>query len=409
MGSELLTPDYNDTNSLYLTRGLNEVGVQVHLKSIVGDDEEDLVGVLRAALQRSDLILFSGGLGPTEDDRTRRSVARVLNRPIHVDPEILDHIRQLFSSRGYSMPSINERQAEVIEGAEILRNEFGTAPGMWLDEKGVYIALLPGPPREIKPMFDSEILPRVRRLSGRRRMARRSFFISGMTESQVDAQAAPIYKTYPRVQTTILAGTSHISLHLSQWLEPGEPPSDLEELSQRICECFRDAIFSSKNESLEEVIGVMLQDSGCTLAVAESCTAGMLGARITRVAGSSAYFLGGVVCYSDDAKQKLCGVSPLTLRSHGAVSAEVAMALASGIRQNFLSTYGLSITGIAGPSGGTPEKPVGLVFVGLADDSRTEHVRRILPGDRDAIRERATAFALSSFRKFILSEDKNKS
>jgi nicotinamide-nucleotide amidase len=402
VGSELLTPDNIDTNSLYLTHRLNEAGCQVHLKTVVGDDPNDIAAVLRAALKRSDLSILSGGLGPTEDDLTRGAVAAVLERPVSVDAGILEAMRQKFASRGFRMAKINERQAEVIQGAEILDNTLGTAPGMWIEESGKYIGLLPGPPRELQAIFEEKVLPKIRKLSGDRKLAYRSFHITGLTESELDSQIAPIYTAYPKVRTTILAGTRHIAVRLYRWAAPEESLSDLEDLSARIQEALGDAIFSTHNESMEEVIGRQLRESGRTLAVAESCTAGMLGMHITRVPGSSSYFMGGILCYSNASKVELCGVLPQQLEKHGAVSAEVAEAMARGVRNALHSNIGLSITGIAGPDGGSPEKPVGLVYIGLSDGKHTESRHRIMPGDRESIRERSTYLALSWLRRFLL-------
>jgi len=401
VGSEMLTPDHVDTNSLFLTDRLNDAGFRVHLKTVVGDDEGEIAEVLQAALQRSDLIIFSGGLGPTEDDLTRAAVAGVLGRKLSIRQDLLEALRVRFASRGYRMPSINERQAQVIEEAEILENSLGTAPGMWIEQKNVRIALLPGPPRELRSMFESQVLPRASRLGKGLRLAKRVLHVTGMTESEVDSQAAPIYKSYPGVQTIILASPGHITLKLSRWVEPGENPTDLDELAQAIGRALGRAVFSTTGEQLEEVVGRMLSESGRSVAVAESCTAGMLGMRITRVPGSSRYFLGGVVCYSNDAKRKLCDVSPDLLRDDGAVSPQVATALAQGVRKALGSSIGLSITGIAGPGGGTEQKPIGLVFVGLCDEGRSEHFKRIIPGDRETVRERTTYFALSKLRDFL--------
>jgi nicotinamide-nucleotide amidase len=402
VGSELLTPDHLDTNSLYLTEKLWEVGYRVQLKTVVGDDAQDIAAILRSALSRSDLILITGGLGPTEDDLTRGAVAATLNRSISVDTNTLEALRQRFASRGYQMAKINERQAEVIAGAEVLSNSFGTAPGMWLVEGGVGIALLPGPPREIKPMLESQLLPRLRQLGEGKLLARKFFVVAGMTESEVDSRVAPIYTMYPKIQTIILSSPAGITLKLLQWMDKGEDSQALEELASRILEVLGDAVYTSTGESMEEVIGRLLSESGLTLAVAESCTAGLIGWRITRVPGSSNYFLGGVLCYSNDVKTKLCGVPQRVLERHGAVSAEAAEDLASGVRKKLGSSIGLSVTGIAGPAGGSTEKPVGLVYVGLADADRIHHERRILPGDRDTIRERSAYFALSCLRKFIM-------
>ncbi len=402
VGSELLTPANIDTNSLFLTQRLNDAGYQIHLKTLVGDDQDDIARVLGAALQRSLLIIFTGGLGPTEDDLTRKAVATVLNRSLEINPRVLESLRERFIGRGFKMPPINDRQAEIIAGAEILDNPYGTAPGMWIEEKEVYIVLLPGPPRELKPMFDKLVLPRVQKLGRGRRLAHKSFHIAGMPESSVDSQLAPLYKAYPKVRTTVLATTGFIAVRLHQWLEAGQESTDLEELSAKIQESLGQAIFSTTGQSLEEVVGCQLRESNHTLAVAESCTAGILSSQITRVPGSSDYYLGGVLCYSNEVKMNLCGVSEDLLKKHGAVSAEVAEALAQGVRSSLHSTIGLSITGIAGPGGASPEKPLGLVYIGLSDGEHTLSKNRIIPGDRETIRERSAYFALSWLRRFLM-------
>jgi len=403
VGSEMLTPDHLDTNSLFVTELLKAAGCEVHLKTVVGDDNADIERVVRDALGRSDLVIMSGGLGPTEDDVTRAAVASALGRELTVDSGLIEALQRRFAARGYRMPKINERQAQVIGGSRILDNPNGTAPGQWIEEGGVGIALLPGPPRELRPMVERHILPWVRERTGGRQCAERVLHITGMTESEVDSIAAPLYREYVAIRTTILAKTGHIALHMSRWIDPADHPADLDELAGRIREALGDAVFSTAREDLEEVVGRLLLDSGQTLALAESCTSGMIGMRITRVPGSSRYFVGGVMCYSNAVKQSLCGVSAGLLEKHGAVSVECAEALALGIRNALRSTIGLSVTGIAGPDGGTPEKPVGLVFAGVTDGKRTTGVKRILPGDREMIRERAAYFALSSLRRFLIS------
>jgi nicotinamide-nucleotide amidase len=401
VGSELLTPDNLDTNSLYLTQRLNEAGCQVHLKTVVGDDRDDLALTLRSALTRSDMIIFSGGLGPTEDDLTRATVATVLDRPVHIDGEILKTLHQRFAARGFQMAKINEKQAEMIEGAETIDNPLGTAPGMWIEEKGRHIVLLPGPPRELKSMFETQ-LSRILALSGGTRLSFRTFHITGMTESELDSQIAPIYTAYPNVRTTVLAGTRHIAVRMYRWTEEGEAPSDLDEVAAKIQAAVGNAIFTTSDESMEEVVGRLLQEKGETLAVAESCTSGMLGMHLTRLPGSSGYFKGGILCYGNEAKVELCGVSPELLQQHGAVSAEVAEALAIGVRHALHSSIGLSITGIAGPGGGSPEKPVGLVYIGMSDGKQTLSRHRIMPGDRESIRERSTYLAMAWLRRLLL-------
>jgi nicotinamide-nucleotide amidase len=402
VGSELLTPDTIDSNSLYITQALNDAGSEVHLKTIVGDDQHNIEDVLKHALQRSDLILFTGGLGPTMDDLTRNAVAAVLKRPLVRDNDLLEELRRKFASRGFKMSKNNERQADVIRDALILDNQMGTAPGMWIEETGRYIVLLPGPPRELKSIFENHVVPRIRKLSGETRLEHRSFYITGMTESELDSQLAPIYTAFSQISTTILAGTKHIAVRLYRWIQTESDTKELDTLAAKIQETIGPAIFSTRNESMEEVVGQMLRESGNTLAVAESCTAGMLGMYMTRVPGSSDYFMGGIQCYSDAAKIELCGVEAELIRKHGAVSAEVAEALALGARKALHASIGLAITGIAGPGGGSEEKPVGLVYIGLTDGTHTENRHRIMPGDRESVRERSAYLAMSWLRRFLM-------
>lgn len=401
VGSELLTPDHIDTNSLFITQKLNEAGFDVRYKTVVGDDDSDLALALRHALDRSKLIVFCGGLGPTEDDRTRTAVAGVLGRSLSVSREIVEVLRRRFANRGYSMPKINERQAELIEGAQVLPNPNGTAPGMWLEYEDRHIVLLPGPPRELKPMFERSVTPRLLEIAAGKRMVSRSLFVTGLTESEVDSRIASIYLGCAGVQTTVLASPGHIALHLREWLGPGDR-THVDELAEAIAATLGDAVFTMAGEPMESVVGRMLMEAGLSIAVAESCTAGMLGSYLTRLPGSSSYFRGGVLCYSNAVKISWCGVPAALIEAHGAVSPEVAVALAAGIRQKFGTSLGLAITGIAGPGGGSQDKPVGLVYVGVAGPGRTAHLRRSLPGDRETVRERSTYFALSSLRRFLL-------
>jgi nicotinamide-nucleotide amidase len=404
VGSELLTPDRIDTNSLFVTARLNESGFQVHRKTVIGDSEEDIAVLVGEALSRSDLIVISGGLGPTEDDLTRQAVSRVLQRPLKVDAGLLEEIRGRFAGRGLSMPQINERQAQVLEGAEVLRNPRGTAPGMWIEAKNARMVLLPGPPRELQAMFLASVMPRLSDLGSGRRMERRTVAVVGLSESEVDSRVAPIYTGYPAIGTTILASTAQITLNLTQWLMPGETADELEELAGRVAGALGSTVYSTSGETLEEVVGRLLQDSGSSLALAESCTSGAVAMRITRVPGSSGYFLGGVLCYANEVKRSLCAVPPRLLEQHGAVSPEVAEALARGVRQALNSSIGLSITGIAGPGGGSADKPVGLVYFGLAGSRGSMHERRLIPGDRESIRGRAATYALAYLRRFLLAE-----
>jgi len=403
IGSELLTPHRTDTNSLWLTERLNSIGINVHQKTIVGDEENRLEEAIRDALQRSEVIISTGGLGPTEDDITRKVFARVTGRQLRLDYEILERIRTRLTSRGYQMTPNNERQALVPHGATPLANPNGTAPGLRLDQDGKLVVLLPGPPRENQPMFDTYVMPELEKLSRGVRIAKRLLKVTGMGESQLDDKIAPIYQQYTNPTTTILFTDSEIELHLTATAESAARAEALvEELAERLEEAIGDNCYSTKGEQLEEVIGWRLRLKQYTLATAESCTGGLVAERITRVPGASDYFAGSIVSYTDEVKMKLLGVPSELLDQHGAVSGEVAEAMARGVKQRTGATIGLSITGIAGPGGGTQAVPVGTVYIGLADDVTSTNRRLILPGDRHLIRWRASTAALEMVRRRYL-------
>ncbi len=403
VGSELLTPDRLDTNSLFLTEELNRLGIEVVRKTIVGDDRELLSAAFRDALDRVPLVISSGGLGPTEDDLTREAVADLLGRKLHRNDEILRAIQGRFRSFGREMPEVNVRQAMVPEGAEPLDNPGGTAPGLWIEEKGRMIALLPGPPRELKPMFLEKIVPRLaRRVSGVR-LFHRDLRVAGMGESHVEQRIAPIYKRYGDVHTTVLASPGEIQIHLRMWTDDSAyAEKTLKEIVEGIQIALGDRIFSTGGESLEEVVARQLTLNTATIATAESCTGGLLAQRLTSIAGSSSYFLGGVVSYSNELKTAWVNVPTELIQSKGAVSAEVATALADGIRRHVGSTLGVGITGIAGPGGGSEEKPVGTVHIALAHAGGVKEIGRIYPGDREAVRWQAAQIALDLVRVHFL-------
>ena len=402
-GSELLTPHRTDTNSLWLTERLNSIGIEVKLKTVVGDDDARMEEALRDAMKRSRVIITTGGLGPTEDDVTRKVAARALGRRLMLNEKVLAGIRQKFLAFGRSMPEINSRQAMVIEAAEILDNPNGTAPGMFIEHDECAIALLPGPPREMQPMFDNFVMPKLSARAGDVKVVRRVMPASGMGESAVDERIAPVYKQYRNPQTTILFNKSEIEIHLTaQARTEQEAELLLDGLAGQIEERFGDSIFAFRGEKMEEVVGLRLAVNGFTLAVAESCTGGLISERLTDVSGSSSYFLEGVVAYSNDAKIRSLGVDEELIARHGAVSGEVAEAMAEGVRRRADADFGLSVTGIAGPTGGSAEKPVGLVFIALADDAHTEHRRLMLPGDRQLIRWRASQAALDLLRRRLI-------
>jgi nicotinamide-nucleotide amidase len=407
VGSEMLTPTRVDTNSLYLTEQLNQLGVDVIFKSIVGDDLRRLVATTQHALFRSDILIFSGGLGPTEDDLTREAVAEALGIGLQRDPEILAKLEERFAARGGKMAPNNAKQADVLGGATALPNANGTAPGQWLsgkfDDREHIIVLLPGPPHELKPMFESEVRERMRAKVPRSNIVTRVLRIAMLGESAVDARVAPIYKRFADVDTTILADAGEVQLHFKSRGETIDAAqARVDEVAGEVEDELDDAVFSRNGESLEQIVGYWLQMRNATLAVAESCTGGMLAERITSLGGSSRYFVGGAIVYSNQLKTELAGVPAEMIEKHGAVSREVAAALAEGIRYRCESTLGVGITGIAGPGGGTAEKPVGLVFHAVAGDSGTEIVQRIFPGDRNRVRRFASTMALDMVRRKLM-------
>lgn len=407
VGSEMLTPHRVDTNSLYLTEKLNELGIDVIFKSIVGDDKRRLVAAAQHGMFRSDIVIFSGGLGPTEDDLTREAVAEALGVELKRDPEIVVKLEKRFADRGWKMTPNNAKQADVIEGATVLPNPNGTASGQWLvgqfEGREVIIVLLPGPPHEMKGLFENEVRERLRAKVPAAHLFTRTLKIAMLGESAVDARVAPIYKKFPEVETTILAGAGEIELHFKAHgatIDAAQARAD--EVAGLVEDELDDAVYSRNGESLEQIVGYWLQMRNATVAVAESCTGGMLAERLTSISGSSRYFLGGAIVYSNVLKTELAGVPAEMIERHGAVSREVAAALAEGIRYRCESTFGVGITGVAGPGGGSPEKPVGLVFHAVASDSGTEVVQRNFPGDRKRIRRFASTMALDLLRKQLM-------
>lgn len=407
VGSELLTPFHTDTNSLYLTDQLNQLGIEVTFKSVVGDNLRRLVATAQQAFFRSEIVLFTGGLGPTEDDLTREAVAEALGLELRRDPDILSQLEERFAARGWKMAPNNVKQADILEGATVLPNANGTAPGQWLsgkfDGRDRIIILLPGPPHELKALFAAEVRERLRAKVPAAFLATRVLKVAMLGESHVDARIAPIYKKHTEVDTTILAGAGEIQVHFTARAQTAEAAQRrVDEVAGEVEDELNDSVFSRNGESLEQIVGYWLQMRNATLAVAESCTGGLLAERITSVNGSSRYFLGGAVVYSNELKTEFAGVPRDMIERHGAVSREVAAALAEGIRYRCESTFGIGVTGVAGPTGGTPDKPVGLVFHAVASDSGTEVVHRNFPGDRKRIRRFASTMALDMLRRKLM-------
>jgi len=409
VGSEMLTPFRVDTNSLFVTERLNEIGYDVRLKAVVGDDIVELAQVVEGALAWAELLVVTGGLGPTEDDVTRDAVAQVLGVPFDVSDEVVERLRARFAKRGMAMPENNLRQAMVPRGAVMIENANGTAPGLWLEHGRAKIALLPGPPREMKPMLEAIIRDRLQPADGAG-VFRRVLRLSGRAESDVDATAGPIYRRWltrtPPISTTILAMLGQIELHLTAGAtRRAEADRALDAAVHELEQALGSAVFSSDGRALEAVVGDLLREKRMRIAVAESCTGGLLASRLTDVPGSSEYVERGVVCYSNASKIDLLGVPASLIDTAGAVSEPVAVSMATGIRERAGTEIGVGITGIAGPGGGSAEKPVGTVWIAVAVNA-TMNVRGFqFMGHREMVKFQAAQSALNMVRLMLLGID----
>jgi len=407
IGSEMLTPFRVDTNSLFITDRLNTIGYDVRLKAVVADDIGELARVVESALAWADLIVITGGLGPTEDDMTRDAVARALGITLDVDESIVERIRERFARRGMTMPDINRRQAMVPRGAEVLLNPNGTAPGLWLERGSTALVLLPGPPREMKPMLEAVIAERLAPKSGGGGLFRRVLKITGRAESDVDAQASPVYVAWTSqavpISTTILAVLGQIELHLTaQASRKADADAALDAAVLELQNALGPSVYSVDGRGLEQVVGDLLREHKMTIAVAESCTGGLLASRLTDVPGSSEYVDRGVVCYSNRSKTELAGVPEALILEHGAVSEPVAQAMAEGIRSRAGTNVGIGITGIAGPGGGSPEKPVGTVALAVVVDEDVRVRTFQFVGGREMVKFQAAQSALNMIRLMVL-------
>jgi nicotinamide-nucleotide amidase len=403
VGSELLTPERTDTNSLWLTEKLNEIGIEVKLKTIVGDDEMRLEETIRDAVKRSDIVITTGGLGPTEDDVTRQVSAKAIDRELVYHTELEDDLRTRFERWGREMPEINKRQAYVIDGSDVLPNPNGSAVGMFARVGEKFLAVLPGPPRENQPMFIDHVLPHLKEVAGTVFVKRRNLRVVGLGESALDEAIAPIYTAYKSVQTSILFNKTEVEVQISATdTDETAAKRTADELADKIVEKLGVAVFSFNGETMEEVVGKLLTERGLTVSLAESCTGGLIAERLTDIPGSSKYFLEGAVTYSNGAKISRLGVKSETLDRFGAVSAETAEEMAVGMRERAQTDFAVSITGIAGPDGGSEEKPVGTVFIALADAEGVRSMKFVFPGDRYLIRWRSSQAALDFLRRRIL-------
>lgn len=412
IGSELLTPGRQDTNSIYLIEQLATLGIPVAFRTTVGDERERIAETVRQACSRADLVVVSGGLGPTSDDVTREGVADATGLDLVLDEAILNGIRKRFERRGLEMPQVNQRQALVHRGAKVLRNPVGTAPGLWIKttisaggsgRSPKDLILLPGPPHELVSVFETHVVPQLAD-RGRGTIYRtKQLFVAGLPESSVEQRISSIYRECRNPRTTILASAGQVEIRLVAHGKTAlEADETAEKLATRLREILGSHIFSESGEGLEHVLGQMLQRSSRTIAVAESCTGGLIAHRVTEVPGSSAYFERGFVTYSNRSKVELLGVSEALIQEHGAVSEQVARAMAKGARERAGTDLGLAVTGIAGPAGGSNDKPVGLVYIALSD-SKEDRVKRFhLPGSRGEMKRWASQLALNLVRLRLL-------
>jgi nicotinamide-nucleotide amidase len=406
VGSELLTPFRTDTNSLYITSKLNDLGIEVAAKTIVGDRREELASVIRGALARVGLVILTGGLGPTDDDLTRFAVADATGLPLDEDPAIVETVRARFARRGMDMPAVNRVQAQVLRGAVVLQNPNGTAPGQWLEHAGAALLLLPGPPREMRPMLDDAFAAHIEPRAGGARVYRRVLKIAGRSESDVESVAQPVYSSWtawaPAVSTSILAAPGQIELHVSvRAMTAAEGQAVLDRATAEMLAVVGADVYSTDGRSLEHVVGDLLRERGWRVATAESCTGGLVASRLTDIAGSSDYVDRGVVCYSNESKVDLLGVAAEAIAEHGAVSEAVGIAMAEGLRQRARVDVALGITGVAGPGGGSEQKPVGTVIIAVALPSGTAVRRFLFLGDRDQVKSQASHAALNMVRQLI--------
>lgn len=407
VGTELLLGQINNTNARFLSEKLARLGIDVFWHVAVGDNEARLREAIKTALGRSDLIVFCGGLGPTRDDLTKETVAGVLGLPLVKSEEWEAKLKEIFARLGRTMTQNNLKQACLPEGAKLLNNSNGTAPGIFIKWREKTLILLPGPPRELEPMFETEVVPLLTSGDGYRLILSRVLKVAGVGESALEEVLSDLFENQGNPTIAPLAKLSEVHLRLTaKAASHAEAAAMLDQLEEQVKKRLGDAVYGIDEETMADAVAKLLFKTGKTLAVAESCTGGLLSHMLTNVPGSSEYFLQGVVTYSNQAKTDLLGVKPSLLREYGAVSEETARAMAERIRHRAQSDYSLAVTGIAGPGGGTQNKPVGLVYIALGTESGTHCKRFNLWGDRQTIKERAAVTALNMLRLHLLKNNR---
>lgn len=411
IGDELLLGFTIDTNAAHIARELAAIGIRIVHRTTIGDDADHIAAAVQDALKRTGAVITTGGLGPTADDRTKPAIARVFGREMVLDAEILSSLEARWLKRfGQAMPVSNRQQATVPIGATILENRHGSAPGIWLEnELGHWAAMMPGVPREMRGMLSDTLLPRLRALvpSGGRVVRSLTLRTANISESAVADRMGELAGGISGLSLAYLPGADGVDLRVtSDVLNDAETTIALNAAAAQIREKVGRYIYGENSDDLAELMLAACKAQNQTIAVAESCTGGLVGARLTAIPGSSAVVQGGVIAYANDVKIQALGVSAADIQRYGAVSEPVARAMATGIRLKFGTTIGLSVTGIAGPDGGTPEKPVGTVWVAVDFNGEVHAVRAVLPGDRNEIRYRAAQLVLDRLRR-VFSQESN--
>jgi len=402
-GTELLSGGVLDTNSLFLSEELMLLGIETAFKTVVGDDEKDMEEALQRSLARVSVVIVTGGIGPTEDDITRKVVAKIVKKRMVLNEDALKAIHTRLTGRDYG--TTNDRQALIPSGARLLQNPAGVAPGFFIDESELFIAVLPGVPKEMRAMFSEGLKPVLaERFANRMFIRRRLVRTCGMSESAVNQAIQDTLKRDIPVVGLTVKETGGVDIRIIA-REPNadQAQTQVDRTEATIRGKLGDAVYGVDGRELEEVVGALLMQRRLKLAVAESCTGGLIGGRITSIAGSSEYFERGVVVYSNSAKTEMLGVPLDLIERHGAVSSEVAAAMASGIQKAARTDLGLAVTGIAGPSGGTEQKPVGLVFVALSTAQGVKTAEYRFLGDREQVRLRASQMALDMVRRHLIA------
>jgi len=406
IGDELLLGFTVDTNAAYLARELAAIGVEIVHRATVGDDAEQIAAAVSEAIERTGAVITTGGLGPTADDRTRPVIAKLFGRELVLDESIVAQIEARFwRMSSAKMPQTNIVQAMVPTGARVLQNNHGTAPGLWIDDaKGRWVAMLPGVPREMRGLTHDAILPILRERIGVAPVAivSRTLRTTGIGESALAERLGDLSQSVEGMPLAFLPGWAGVDLRLtSRTLAPGEAKLALDAGARMLREVAGPVVYGEESDDLAELVLGMCRERGYSIAVGESCTGGLLGARLTAIPGSSDVFHGGIIAYENSVKTKLLGVSDVTLKEHGAVSEQVAREMAEGSARVLGTTVGIGITGVAGPGGGTPEKPAGTVWIAVAGVGETRTLGRMYVGDREEIRLRATQASLDQLRRAI--------